>query len=160
MNIASFIDNTSLSQNLFYMTKTFNQLGKENISPFCFYSNLSTQDIKPEFAVMNCYYANHYYNGPSIATSISSLKILSSLNIKSRKYFYCWDLEWLRLGDPDSMNYSDNMGLFRNEYITIIARSESHARCIENYTNRKISHIIEDWDYNQIKDLTWNCTKS
>jgi hypothetical protein len=152
MKIAAFVDSMALSQNIFYMTKTFNKLGTDKISPFCFYSNLSTQAVGPDFAVMNCYYGNHYSGGPAVATSIETLKILHNLNIKARKFFYCWDLEWLR----NPQNYSDNIGLFRNEYISIVARSESHARCIENYTNKKVSHIIEDWNYEEVKELIWS----
>jgi len=150
MNIASIVDNTNLSQNIFYMTKTFNKM--KNISPFCFYVNLSTQAVKTNFAIMNCYYANHYSGGPIIATSLHTLSIMSKLNIGAPKFFYCWDLEWLR-HHKNPASYSDNMGLFENEYISIIARSNSHAECIENYTNRKVSHIIENWDHNQIMEL-------
>jgi len=45
------------------------------------------------------------------------------------------------------------MGSLNNEYITIVARSESHARCIENYSNKKVSHIIENWEYDKIRGL-------
>lgn len=147
-SIASLVDNTNLSQNIYYMTKTFNRM--QSISPFCYYTNLSTQALKPNFSVLNCYYANHYTGGPLIATSLETLNILINLNIRAPKFFYCWDLEWLR---NCKFSFSDNMGSLRNEYISIVARSKSHAECIENYTNKKVSHIIENWDYDQIKGL-------
>lgn len=149
------------------MNKTFNRLAEDTISPFCFYVNLSTQAVKSRFSVMNCYYANHYSGGPILATSLSTLAILINLNIKAEKFFYCWDLEWLYLENPDATKYSDNIGLLRNEYITLVARSKSHVELIENYTNKKVSYIISDWDYEGIRRLCYekqpsferNCNK-
>lgn len=155
MKIASIVDSTALSQSIFYMNKTFNRLAEDSISPFCFYVNLSTQAIKSQFSTLNCYYAPHYSGGPILATSLSTLAILINLNIKADKYFYCWDLEWLYLENPEAINYSDNIGLLNNAYITIVARSKSHAELIENYTNRTVNHIISDWDYEGIKGLCY-----
>lgn len=147
-SIAAIVDNTNLSQNIYYMTKTFNKM--RDISPFCYYIDLSTQALKCNFSTLNCYYANHYSGGPLIATSLETLNVLINLNIRAPKFFYCWDLEWLR---NSKFSYSDNMGSFTNEYISIIARSESHAKCIENYSNKKVSHIIENWEYDKIRGL-------
>lgn len=155
MKIASIVDSTALSQNVFYMNKTFNRLAEDSISPFCFYINLSTQAVKSNFSTLNCYYGNHYSGGPILATSLSTLAILINLNIKADKFFYCWDLEWLYLENSNSISYSDNIELFRNAYITLVARSKSHAELIENYANKKVSYIISDWDYEKIKGLCY-----
>jgi len=147
-SIAALVDNTNLSQCVYYMTRAFNKMN--DLSPFCYYTDLSTQALKCNFSVLNCYYANHYVGGPIFATSLETLNVLINLNIRASKFFYCWDLEWLR---DSKFSYSDNMGSLNNEYITIVARSESHARCIENYSNKKVSHIIENWEYDKIRGL-------
>lgn len=150
MRIASIVDDLSLSQGAFYMIKNFNKLGEDlNNQPFCFYNNLSSITTTPLFSIAHVYYANYFYNGNMICTSMNTLKILSNIHTNSKKFFYVWDLEWLR----GNYNYIENVKLMRNDKIELIARSEHHAKCIKEYCNKAPCAIIEDWNLEKLKVL-------
>lgn len=149
MNIAAIVTDTVLSQNTFYLFKTFNQLSEQGYSPFCFYSSLSNLPISPSFAVLNIHNAHFFSRGPIIATNIENAKLMLKLPIKAKKYLYLWDLEWLR----GSYNYIQNVDILRNSNIQLIARSESHAQNIQNYCTRTVEHIISNWEIEGIKKL-------
>ena len=40
--------------------------------------------------------------------------------------------------------------LFLDKDLILIARSEDHAKAIENYCNRKVDHIVEDFNIEQL----------
>lgn len=150
MRIASIVDDLSLSQNAFYMIKSFNKLGRDlNIQPFCFYNNLSSLTTTPLFSIAHVYYANYFYNGKIICTNLNTLKILNNIHTNSRKFFYVWDLEWLR----DKYDYMSNIKLMRNKNIELIARSDYHAKKIKEYCNKLPTAIIEDWDSEKLRVL-------
>lgn len=96
---------------------------------------------------MNVFYLPHY-SGPLFCSSFETLKIALSIHGKYDYYFYVWDLEWLRLGG-NFESYSD----IRNPNVKLVARSKSHAEVIENFSNRKVSYIVDDWNINQIKEI-------
>jgi hypothetical protein len=153
MKIASVVENLSLNQSNFFMTKTFNRLGEHGIEPFCFYGDLTATGIKPNFATMNVYYLNNFYNGIIICNTINTLKILKTINTNARKMFYVWDLEWLRLNKSGVLNYKETVDILCNHNIELIARSENHASAIKNYCNRKVDYIISDWNIDEIRGL-------
>jgi hypothetical protein len=45
------------------------------------------------------------------------------------------------------------MKVLRNDDLTIIARSESHAEVIENFCNKKPVAILEDWQPNKLLNI-------
>lgn len=156
MKIASIVDNLSLSQNIFWMSKSFNKLSQYNINPFCFYINLGAPGVRFNFPSMNVYYAANFSGvdkPPIICTSLKTLEICMNLKINARKMLYLWDLEWLRLSKSSVVNYKKNAQLLSNKGIELIARSESHADVISNYCNRKVDFITDDWDINFIRGL-------
>jgi hypothetical protein len=40
-----------------------------------------------------------------------------------------------------------------DDRLSIIARSESHAQLIENFCNKKVIGVIDNWNLNQIIDI-------
>jgi len=65
------------------------------------------------------------------------------------KYLYLWDIEWL----DRVINHRVACDILRNDRLKIIARSESHAKIIENYCNVKPIGVVDDWNRNQLKEL-------
>jgi hypothetical protein len=156
MKIAAVVDDLTLSQSSFYMIKSFNELGKKlDNQPFCFYQNLSSRPIKPLFSICHVYYASYFYNGMIIATNFNTLRTLKNIHTNSKKYFYVWDLEWLR----DEFDYMKNVELMRDENITLIARSLEHSNIIGDYCNRSVMHVVEDWDSKKLEKL-WTQKKN
>lgn len=142
MKIASLVDSMALNQNTFYMTKYFNNLYKKGLDAYAFYVNLSNHGVSPRFGVMNVYYATLFSDGVMFATDLKTLDIILKLNINCEKIFYCWDLEWLY----GAYDYNTNISLLRNNNIKLAARSHSHSEAIENYCNRKVDYVINDWN--------------
>lgn len=146
MKIASIVETTSCSQSNFYMTKTFNKMLGTEISPVCFYLNLSSLSAWNQFAIMNIYYASGFFDGIMIATSFKTAEVLSKINTNAYKYLYLQDLEWLR----GPTQYEDNLKLLKN--FKILSRSTSHHDNIMNYCNME-STIVDNWNYESLRGL-------
>ena len=147
--IAALVERMSLNQNIYYLTKSFNELARSHeYSPCIYYHNLSAVGLTTHFSISNIYYANLFNDGVMIATCLETLKTLNNINSKCRKYYYCQDLEWLRT----VYEYESIVSLFKSD-VKIIARSLSHARNIENYSNKKVDHLMTNWDINKLKVL-------
>lgn len=146
MKIAAVVNNMSTSQNVFYMTKCFNNMLADDIAPTCFYLNLSTLTIWPQFSHTNIYYASGFFNGIMIATCLETANIVGELNNKCEKYLYLWDMEWLY----EARDYLETVELLNK--FNLIARSYTHAQQIFKYSGKKCD-VIEDWNYEKVKEL-------
>jgi len=146
MNIAAVVKDRSMSQNSFYMIKAFNSaLSNPSVSAGAFYQRSSIPATQPLFGTKICSHLASY-QGVVIATSLElaemCLKVSSNIDI----YLYIWELDWL-----DNPVYFDTaMSIIRDERIKILARSQSHADCIENFCNKQPVAIIDNWDMGQI----------
>lgn len=146
MKIASIVESTACSQNSFYMNKCFNKMLGSNISPVCFYMNLSSLSGWNQFALMNIYYASSFFDGIMIATCLKTARALDKINTNAEKYIYFQDLEWLR----NPSDYESNIALIKK--FKLLSRSTSHYDNILNYCNRE-SKIVSNWDYETLKEL-------
>lgn len=147
-HIASILEDLSLSQNSYHMIKTFNQLSSNEYNTCCFYHNLSVPPNQPLFATMNIYYLNHFY-GHAISTSLETAETLLNIKTSIKKYLYLWDLEFIRL----PYDFIETITILGNPELNLIARSEDHALLIENYTNRKVKYLLDDWNPNQLLEI-------
>jgi len=147
MKIGILVTDLVPSQMSYFLTKNINEVCSENISNdfVVFFENLSGKVIEPAFAMMNMTEV-WSFEGCLITTNISTtLTAIKSMS-PSEKYFYVWDLEWLR---DHGKNFEHNITAFVNEEINLVARSESHAEAIKNYCNRDVVGIVEDFNINQ-----------
>jgi hypothetical protein len=64
----------------------------------------------------------------------------------SKKFLYLWDLDWLE----NPVYFSVAMRILRDDRLKIIARSSSHAEMIEEFTNRPVEGIVDNWDMDQL----------
>tara|TARA_B100000700_G_scaffold203608_1_gene223878 strand:+ start:5218 stop:5682 length:465 start_codon:yes stop_codon:yes gene_type:complete len=150
--IAAILDTLAASQNSFYLIKEFNKLHKNyEYSPVCFYNNLSATPVKTFFACMNVSYYS-YFDGVTIATSIETADtILKTKNRSEKKFLYLWDLEWIR----GSMDFNYVNSVLSDPNLAIISRSNSHKQLIENYCNKEVSGIVQDWNMEQLEEIIW-----
>lgn len=148
-NIAAILDDVAISQNSFSFIKSFNSLSSNNNAVYCFYNNISAPPIQPLFSMMNIYYATSFNNGHMIATTLNNATILLNIHSAVKKYLYLWDLEWIR----DGLDFSYVNSILKNPSINIIARSQSHAALIQNYTNQTIKYTLDDWNPKQLLEI-------
>lgn len=149
INISTLINDLSASQNAFYMIKEFNKcIENTDISVGVFCNRHSVPVTQPLFS---CRLANFLvsYNGIVIATTLEEAETILKLPNKSKRYLYLWDLDWLE----NPVFFSAAMNILRNDKLEILARSESHAKVIEHFCNRKVKGIVDNWNINQVLEL-------
>jgi hypothetical protein len=114
-----------------------------------FYEILSQPCSHPQFAMFNIAEA-YSFSGILIATSLETAQKLISFPCCSQKYFYSFDLFWLR------GNYRP-YGFFRSIYchpeIKLIARSEPHYQAIKNCWNKEPVGIVDNFNMKQLLKL-------
>lgn len=144
MKLAAIVDDLTPAQSSFYLIKNFNKLN----GPYCFYQNVSGLSIPANFTILNIAYLPHF-SGIVIATSLYTAITLLKAPINSKNFLYVWDMDWIRMG----INYEDTLKILRDENIELIARSDIHKTIIEDYCNREVHSIIDDWNHKQIEEL-------
>lgn len=145
--IAALVDTFSVSQSSFALLNSFNELAK-SMDVYCFYNNLSSMMTEAHFTVMGTYHMNSF-KGNIFCTTIQNAKILLNLTSRSNKFLYLWDLEWIR----SPYDFDETLKVLRSPELNLIARSIDHAQLIENYSNRKVDYILDDWNANQIREI-------
>ena len=149
MKIAVLTNDLLISQKSFYMVKELEKCLKSTEDcPCIFYLNMSATVVDIPFAIMNVHNITHF-NGICLATDLESASVLRKSNNKMDKFFYVWDLEWLR----DTTSFEQGVEILREPSLKIIARSESHKKLIENYCNREVEGIVHNFNLEQIKEV-------
>lgn len=151
MNINFLVNDIGAGQLGYYLTTQLNELGNTHpeIDGIVFYNNLHKHCIHPNFAIMQMIEI-WQQKGPSIATSLSTASKLVHCPGPSPKFFYIWDLEWLR---HKQKTYSSLRSIICVPDLILIARSESHKVIIENCFNCCIKYIVDDFDMEQIVEI-------
>ena len=92
------------------------------------------------------------HKGPVIATSFSTAyKLIGFPNKK--KIFYIWDLEWIRAKQSGIKEYEKYIDVYTDSSLELIARSEPHKQAIENAFNRKVNHVVSDFNIDKILEI-------
>lgn len=116
------------------------------ICPILFFSEYSKTVTVPLFARMPIEEA-YCFNQPIIANDIESATLLDNCPCPTRKIYYIWDLEWI---------YDENYNLNKYHKIyhsfEIIVRSQTHYNIFKKVW-KKPDYLIEDFNYEQIRDL-------
>ena len=148
-NIAAVVNDLSPSQKSFYLIDTFNKfIDDVNISPSVFQSRSCNPVIQPLFSCRLTASLSSY-SGVVISTTLADAELTLRASNHTNKYLYIWDLSWIY----NTINFSKAMKVLRNDDLTIIARSESHAEVIENFCNKKPAAILEDWQPNKLLNI-------
>lgn len=122
-----------------------------DVCPTFFYLDLVPMIIPPLCAVCQCAEAI-CYDGPVIATSVSTAVRLSNLPGSPKKFFYCYDLEWIK---PQPTNYEEMARVYLDPKLSLIARGEDHAKLIENCWNRTPVGVVEDFDIDRLLAIAY-----
>ncbi len=150
--LGMIINNLGSSQLAFGAINSGNQFVKqEERSDFIlFYYELAPECAKPEFMVCNLAEAMNY-NGSLIATNLNSAARILEFPGTQSKYWYCWDLDWLRMQNRD---YDELRKVYESPRLKLIARSERHAKIIRNAWRDPVG-IVENANVQQL----WNVVK-
>ena len=121
----------------------------------CYYEFFEAECMCPNFVSQHVAQA-WMQDGAMIATSQSTAEKLIGFPTCTQKYFYIWDLEWLRweqhFGNLGYSPYSP----YLNPRLELICRSKHHADIVENNFNRKVKYIVDDFNINQIMEIVDN----
>ena len=146
MNIAAIINDLGPSQKAFYMIKEFNKLcASASNSCVAFVNTSGVCVTKPLFSCMSIGFFSGF-NGIAIATTIEEAKSLLETTNNSDKYLYLWDMIWTER----TVNHQAFCDVLRDPRVKLIARSESHARAIQNFCNKRVVGVVDDWNHQQL----------
>ena len=152
IKINFLVEHLGNSQLAYYLILNMNKLVecRQDVDCIAFYNTLLPPCILPKFALMQMFEAWNQ-GGHTIATSIATArKMLNFSGQQTKLYYYVWDLEWTHGNIRKYDMYKD---IFLNQNIVIIARSESHAKAIQNCFNREKVYIMDDFNEKQLIEV-------
>lgn len=112
---------------------------QKNILPYC---------LRPNFAVMNTSEAFDF-DGVLIATDINAASQIVKYPGPKKRIFYSYDLEWLRM----QRNYEMLHPIYSHSRLEVWARSNHHARLIEQTWGVKVKNVLENFELSQIVEI-------
>jgi len=130
------------------ITKNMNKAAQMGWSPTIFFTDFYQPLVVPLFSTMQDVEAWSFPH-PVIATNLMSAIKLAQAPLPTKKLFYILDLEWLYSTQRD---YSMLLHLYCHNKIELIARSESHAKVIEECWKKPIA-IVKDFNCEDILKL-------
>jgi hypothetical protein len=135
------------SQLNFNMIRAANSLvmSRPDIDIIGFYENIQRHCLAMNFAVMQIAEA-FAFDGTVVATTFSTAEKLLRFPSPKKRLFYVWDLEWLR---SPRTPYRTWQAVYGNPELTLLARSQDHAKAIGQAWNREVG-ILEDFDLERV----------
>ena len=148
--IGFIVNNLMASHLSFSLIKNLNEyVDESNSEAVVFFENSSSSIIRPNFATMSLNEIWNF-NGVLVSTNINTTLALKKCFAPSIKIFYVWDLEWMRPAMGQNIEFERVVQAFSDESIDLVARSKDHAKAIENYSNRKVKHIVENFNIEKL----------
>lgn len=142
INIGIILQHLLPSQLNFLTIKYLNGLSsKHGIDCSIFYEQCTPIFASLKFGIYNISEIAHA-KGLIIATNLNQASYLTDLTNNTTKIFYVWDLEFLR----HSKNFLDNVKIYRNKSIRLITRNNDYAKILENYCNRPVDAVIDQFN--------------
>lgn len=149
MNIGLVCNNVGPSQLAYYAIKTGNEFVKSGDNDFViFFYELMPECIKPNFSTMNLSEA-YDYNGVLIATDINSASRILEYPGATKKFFYLWDLDWVKL---QQKKYEHLAQVYKNKNLELIVRSKTHFNFVKNLWKEPVG-IVEDCNISKLAKI-------
>ncbi len=145
--LAFIVDNLGPNELAHYLITSGNACLQANtdVDLVAFVHNFIPTCGEPRFAYMNVSEA-YGYDGSLIATNLQTADKILNFPGPSRRLFYVWDLEWMRL---PNRNYDMFASVYKNCRLELFCRSKQHQFFIRNAWNRE-AKIVE---YCNIEDF-------
>lgn len=149
MKIAAVVNNLGPSQMAFYLIKEFNELARDSKNSCSVFAELSGVYVtRPLFACYTTAFLPEY-NGVAISTTIEEARSLLQVSSNAKKYLYLWNLDWA----SRPVDHAAYCAVLRDPRLQIIARSEDHAKAIENFCNKKPVGVVDDWNHKSLLEI-------
>ena len=149
VNLAALVNDLTPSQKSFYLITEFNKcIDNTDISTGVFHVRGSVPPVQPLFGCKTVGFL-HSYHGAVISTTLEEAAISLNTSSNSKKFLYLWDLDWL----SNPVFFSTAMKILRDNRLKIIARSTSHAQVIDNFCNKGVCGIVDNWNINQLLNI-------
>lgn len=149
LNVAVLINDLSVSQKSFYLIKEFNKcIDYTDISVGVFHIRGAVPPVQPLFGCKSVGFLNSYH-GTLISTSMEEAEISLRTSNNSKKFLYLWELDWIE----NPVFFSTAMNILRDDRLQIIARSTQHAAVIDNFCNKGVCGIVDNWNINQLLEI-------
>ena len=150
-NISILVDNMGAGQLALQLGTGINEFIQEEhrLDITVFYDNMFRQCMMPNFAIMQMAEA-WCQTGPTIATSIATAIKLIDFPGPDKKFFYVWDMEWMRGPQRVWGIFED---VFTHEDLILIARSEDHQKVISKCFNVEVPHVVENCSIKQFIEV-------
>ena len=114
-----------------------------------FYETLALPCLPPACARMQIH-EGYGFDGPIVATSLTTAEKLIRFPSPPRKIFYVWDLEWLRMPQK---SYEQLRSIYSNPDLEVVARGNDHRDLIQDVWNRPVTAVIEDFNLTEFEKL-------
>jgi hypothetical protein len=139
---------TAIRNNNFYVDRA------QDFDCILFYENYVRPCLPMNFASMQVFEA-YGYDGTLVATSLSSAHKALECYASKKKFFYVWDLEWMRL--QQFKQFRDLHNIYANKELTLIARSQQHKDVIEDSWNVNVAGVVDNFDMRQMAEVIKAC---
>lgn len=151
MKLGVLLDNLGPTQLAYYLIRNANALlAAEPLSDvLAFYEHLVKPCAPPHFATMQTSEV-WGFDGVAVATSFATAQLLLHCPTPSKKLFYVWDIEWLRMKQK---SYEGLAAVYRNPDLHLVARSGQHADLLARCWNREILCVMEDFDLTRLREV-------
>jgi len=114
-----------------------------------FYETLDLPCLPPACSRMQIH-EGYGFDGPIVATSLTTAEKLIRFPSPSQKLFYVWDLEWLRMPQK---SFEQLHSIYANPELTLVARGQDHADVLTDVWNRPVAAVIEDFVLSDFEKL-------
>ena len=121
------------------LTWSGNELVRQDVDVIGFFRNQALPAVTPLFALMPATEA-FGFSGVLVATSLATAAICEKAIGPSERWFYCWDLEWLRMQQKNAKALAE---AYRNPAYRLAARSADHKLALEQAWNVEVVGINE-----------------
>lgn len=143
------VSNLGASQLAYFLAKNTYEPHKTT-DVILFYEDMSPMCLRPKSAIMQMAEA-WAQAGSTIATNLSTAAKLINFIGPKKKFFYVWDLEWLR---GPIVNYDKVfLPIYTHPQLQLIARSSIHAKLIANCFNREVIGIVDNANMDDLISL-------
>ena len=149
--IGFLVNDLNPSQLSYFLIKNANEFLTKNkdYDIYIFYDNLAVPCLTPNFAIMQAAEA-FSFDGTLIATNLNTASKLINFPSAEKKYFYVWDLDWMRMKNK---SFDALQSIYGNKELSLIARSDEHKQAIENAWNAPVKNVISNFDMSKFSIL-------
>jgi hypothetical protein len=147
------VEHMGNSQLAFAVTRMLNTLAEDRVDldGIVYVNTVAPTVLLPKFAIMQMAEA-WSQPGITIATSCSTVRKMLGFSGSEQKFFYVWDLEWMR---GKNRNYNMFAPIFQDPNLTLLARSRTHALAIKNAFNTP-SRVCGDFNAEKLMKVIEN----